>query len=157
MMQEKVGRRPRIRVAVALVEDDKLLLVEHSKQDRKYWLLPGGGVEWGEEARAAAYRELLEETGVEAEIGKLLLVSESVAPDRSRHLLHLVFSGRRLRTLGATLPEGERITDVRWIAIDELGELVFHPPIQDVLAALGSSGLKFAREDSVFLANSWVE
>jgi ADP-ribose pyrophosphatase YjhB (NUDIX family) len=144
-------------VAVALVEDGKLLLVEHCKGTHRYWLLPGGGLEWGEGAKQAAFRELLEETGVEAEIGHLLLASETVAPDASRHLLHLVFSGRRLRSVAVRPLEEERITDVRWVPLEEVSGLVFHPPIGATLRALGVDGLRYREQDSVFLGNLWVD
>ena len=39
-MTEKT--RPRVRVAGILIEDDKILLIEHTKNDKKYWLVPGG-------------------------------------------------------------------------------------------------------------------
>ncbi len=151
--------RPRIRVAVALIEEGKLLLVEHCKGKHRYWLLPGGGLEWGEGVKEAARRELLEETGVEAEIGHLLLASETVAPDTSRHLLHLVFSARRLNhsTNSPTSPEEERITDVRWISLDEVADLVFHPPIGGTLAKLGVEGLSYREQDTIFLGNLWVD
>lgn len=149
--------RPRIRVAIALYEDGKLLLVEHCKGDRKYWLLPGGGLEWGEGLRDAAYRELLEETGVEARIGHLVMVSETVSPDGSRHLIHLVFSAQRTGTGAVTTPEEERITDVRWVPLEELPNLTFHPPIGSALASLGREGLLFRDSDSVFLGNLWVD
>lgn len=151
--------RPRIRVAAALVEDGRLLLVEHCKDQHRYWLLPGGGLEWGEGVKDAARRELLEETGIEAEIGHLVLASETVAPDSSRHLLHLVFSARRLShsTHSPTSPEEERITDVRWIPLEDVADLIFHPPIGETLAKLGSEGLSFRSQDSIFLGNLWVD
>lgn len=149
--------RPRIRVAVALLEEGQLLLVEHCKGDQKYWLLPGGGLEWGEGAKHAAGRELLEETGVEAEIGHLLLASETVAPDASRHLLHLVFSARMIRSTPIPRLEEERITDVRWIPLSEVPQLTFHPPIGAMLAALGTDGLGFREQDPLFLGNLWVD
>lgn len=156
MVSQSRGR-PRIRVAIALYEDGKLLLVEHCKGDRKYWLLPGGGLEWGEGLREAAYRELLEETGVEARIGHLLMASETVSPDGSRHLIHLVFSGRRISTGTVTTPEEERITDVRWIPLEEVPKLTFHPPIGAALAALGPQGLEFRENDTIFLGNLWID
>lgn len=156
-MASQSRSRPRIRVAVALVEDGKLLLVEHCKGQRKYWLLPGGGLEWGEGVKLAARRELLEETGVEAEIGHLLLASETVSPDGARHLIHLVFSGRRLRSTDVAPLEEERITDVRWVPLEEVPLLTFHPPIGATLHALGVEGLGFRAEDNVFLGNLWVD
>ena len=58
-------KRPRVRVAVVVVHEGKILLVEHTKEDRNYWLLPGGGLEWGEGLKEALSREVAEETGLE--------------------------------------------------------------------------------------------
>ena len=38
----------RVRVAVIICRNNQVLLVEHQKKNKKYWLLPGGGVEFGE-------------------------------------------------------------------------------------------------------------
>ena len=49
--------RPRIRVAGILIEDDKILLIQHNKNNKKYWLIPGGGNEWGETSKEALIRD----------------------------------------------------------------------------------------------------
>ena len=58
-------RRP-VTLGVRVVvtdEESRVLLVRHSYVAG--WHLPGGGVEHGETAMVAVYKELLEETGVE--------------------------------------------------------------------------------------------
>jgi 8-oxo-dGTP diphosphatase len=65
---------------------------------RKYpppgWALPGGFIEAGESAAAAARRELLEETGLEAELTELFHVYADPARDPRGPTLSAVFIGR---------------------------------------------------------------
>ena len=41
-------KEPRIRVSGILTKDDKILFVKHRKKGEEYYLLPGGGVDFGE-------------------------------------------------------------------------------------------------------------
>ncbi|MEM6499378.1 MAG: NUDIX hydrolase, partial [Pseudomonadota bacterium] len=63
--------------AYVVVHDhnSRLLLTQFEKIGHPQsgaWTLPGGGMEWGEQAHETAARELKEETGLDAEIGPLL-------------------------------------------------------------------------------------
>ncbi len=151
--EHRIMRHPRIRVAAALIEDGKVLLVRHVKGDLTYWLLPGGGLEFGESLAEGARRELLEETGVEADVGDLLFAAETVAPDRSRHLIHLVFAARRA---GGQVKVGEepRLAEAKFVDTEQLRELVLHPPMKEPLVALMAGGDHPATS---FLGNLWVD
>jgi 8-oxo-dGTP diphosphatase len=76
-----------------------VLLIERAKGALKgLWSLPGGNIEPGETARAAALREVREETGVEADIHGLLDLHEVILRGadgtlRAHHLI-TVFCGR---------------------------------------------------------------
>ena len=59
--------------AVILRDEDGRFVVEKPNY-RDHWLLPGGGVDPGEDARRCAQREVSEELGLDIEVGRLLTV-----------------------------------------------------------------------------------
>lgn len=60
---------PRSAASAAVFRDGQVLMIERAKGALKgLWSLPGGHIEPGETAKAAAVREVLEETGVVADI-----------------------------------------------------------------------------------------
>ena len=87
---------------------------------RKYpppgWALPGGFVEAGETAAAAARRELREETGLDVELTELFHVYSDPARDPRGPTLGVVFIGRASGT-----PEGaDDAAEARAFAVDAL-------------------------------------
>lgn len=61
-----------MRVRAIIVSREHILLIERIKQDRHYWVFPGGGVESSDlTPEAALVRECREELGVVIEVEKL--------------------------------------------------------------------------------------
>lgn len=68
-------------VAVVFNQQNQILLVKTTYNRNHPWGLPGGSLEYGEAPEAAAVREIFEETGIEVEIEKFMMV-KSWLPDR---------------------------------------------------------------------------
>lgn len=134
-----MGAQPRIRVGVCITDADRILLVEHEKAGRRYWLVPGGGVEMGETLHESAARETLEETGYNVDIGPLQIVCEAIDPG-GRHIVNLVFAGQ---LTGGTLVVGTEdgaLRDAVWQPRSALRQLTMYPPIGDALLACWDDG-----------------
>lgn len=123
---------PRIRAAIVIVREDKVLLVEHSKNNHKYWLLPGGGVHNGELARNAAERELLEETNMHAEAGRFMFSAETIDPVTNRHIYHVFFEAENPRGEPSRGID-ERVVGAQFVSIDKLKYIDLRPRIGDEL------------------------
>jgi 8-oxo-dGTP diphosphatase len=134
-----MGAEPRIRVSAILSWNGRILLCRHEKGNRKYWLLPGGGVNSGESLTRALHRELAEEIGIDDELpleGPVAIV-DSIAPARSyvsKHVVHIIFSGDLGgRSLERVTSQDAAVRGHRLFSVPELDDVVLHPPIQRFL------------------------
>ena len=75
-------RRPVVGVGVVVLKDDHVLLIRRGKPPRNgQWSIPGGKQKLGETWRAAAHREVREETGIEIELIGLIDVVDAIVRD----------------------------------------------------------------------------
>jgi ADP-ribose pyrophosphatase YjhB (NUDIX family) len=87
-----IGNDVRIRVAGILIRGNRLLLIAHKKNDEIYWLLPGGGVDYGESLHEELIREFMEEHNISVDIKDVALISDSIDPSETGTLSIYVFS-----------------------------------------------------------------
>jgi 8-oxo-dGTP diphosphatase len=113
---------PKVAVAVLIVEDGEVLLVQRDNQpQRGKWSLPAGFVDAGEEPILAAERECLEEAGVQVQIEALIDVLSGQEHPNGAHIL-IAYKGR---IVGGNLQPGDDALQAAFFGLDNLPPLAF--------------------------------
>ena len=115
---------PRRGVSIAVFKGHAVLLVKRACAPwRGFWSLPGGSLKAGERPREAASRELMEETGISAEIEGLIDTVEITAKGDDGEAVKYrleVFYGLHA---GGSLGPGSDATKARWVTLRGLEKL----------------------------------
>jgi 8-oxo-dGTP diphosphatase len=118
--------------AVVKDEQGRLLLIKRGHEPGAgLWSLPGGRIEPGETDAEALVREMLEETGLTVEPGRLIGGVKRKGRDGDvldiRDYAATVISG--------TLRAGDDAADVRWVSVADLGSLAVTDGLIEALTA----------------------
>ena len=116
------------------VREGRVLLVasRYAGRTAPLWNLPGGRQERGELLAETALRELREETGLIGRVRELAYLSESYDPEGT-HFVASIFSVDVED--GDSRPGDDRIEDLAWVPLHEIGDYVTIPIVRDPLAA----------------------
>jgi 8-oxo-dGTP diphosphatase len=127
------------RVVAALILKDDLILAcqrtRHQPMPLK-WEFPGGKIEPGETPQEALRRELEEELGIDAEIGKQLAAVDHTYVNGNSVQLEFFKVERFQREL-----ENRIFQDVRWVSRKDLPKLDFLDADRDIVRRLAAGNL----------------
>ncbi|MDV9188205.1 NUDIX hydrolase [Streptomyces sp. SR27] len=120
---------------VAVTDDGRVLLIQRGWDPYAgHWALPGGHVDDGETSRAAAVRELEEETGVRVTEDELRLIGVWAQPGRDPRGRYVTVAYLAVVPAGTRATAGDDARDARWWPLTGLPErLAFDHA--DILAA----------------------
>jgi len=115
-------KKPSITVDGVIIKNGKVLLIKRRNEPFKgRWALPGGFVEYGETVEDAVLREVKEETGMDAEIKKLVGVYSDPSRDPRGHTISIVFL---LEGKGDVMA-GDDAVEAKFFDLNELPPLAF--------------------------------
>ena len=111
---------PEVCVGAVAVDNDQLLLIRRGRGPAQgEWSVPGGRVMAGETLAEAVVRELLEETGVEGVCNDLIGWVERIGDD-----YHHVILDFRVDVLEPTEPvAGDDAAEAAWVPLSEVADL----------------------------------
>ena len=141
----------RIRAAGILVKDGQILLVRHEKNEKSYWLIPGGGVDFGESVEDALIREYQEEVGLPIHVGPLVLVHDSIPSNKHRQVLNLYFTVTADHT-NIKVTQDAVLRDAAFYPLSEFGSMPVNPDVKkEILEGISQNWSQGCR----YLGNRW--
>ncbi len=113
---------PRAAASAAIFRGSRVLIAERGNGPmRGSWSLPGGKIEPGEKAAAAAVREIKEETNLDVELAGLLDLHEIIRADATGVVkFHYIIAVHFGTSLSGEPRAATDISDARFVALSEL-------------------------------------
>jgi ADP-ribose pyrophosphatase YjhB (NUDIX family) len=117
-------RNPGVGAAVVIFDDaGRILLVKRAPGATRagLWSIPAGYVDYGEDVRDGAARELLEETGLVAQVGDPVWIATNFH-DPAKITVGIWFAGT---VTGGNLQAGDDAAAAEWFPLNQLPPLAF--------------------------------
>lgn len=131
----------RIAGKAVIIENDRLLVTCNEDRDGRFYLLPGGGQEFGESLAETVQRECYEEIGCDVIVGDIVFVRDYIgdrheenleAFTNDRNVVHQVEVMFRCTLAPGEIPNNGPGADswqtgVEWMPLDTLADQRFYP------------------------------
>lgn len=116
------------RAGLIILDEGQVALIRRVRENKTYYVFPGGGVEAGESPQEAAEREAMEELGVRIELGPA--VYEVTGTVREQYFSASITGGEFGVGTGDEFSDPERgrgSYEAIWLPIDTLSEITVYP------------------------------
>ena len=114
---------PRVGVGAVVLDGDRVLLARRGRPPGQgKWSIPGGLVHLGERIEDAVVREIEEESGLRVRVLGLCGVIDRVVREGDAVRYHYVIIDYVAEAVGGRLQAGSDAAEVRWVAVDDLGQ-----------------------------------
>lgn len=143
------GKNVRVRAAGIIIDDDKLLLISHKKGPDVYWLLPGGGVDFGESLEEALIREFKEELNITIDVHRLAFICDSIDPTGERHIINMFFHCSYNRG-EYSIGKEKRLLGYKFFNRKEIEKIKIFPPVNNELISLMDG-----KECEIYIGKMW--
>jgi 8-oxo-dGTP diphosphatase len=128
-------QQPRLTSAVLIEKDGKFLLGKRNKATGNgLWVIPGGGVDFGETTQQAAIREIKEETNLDIELLNLICHKEVIATHANYHSVVFFYKAKPLHS---NIWASDDLSEIKYLTIEEIKQLTTAPSVQQVFEELG--------------------
>ena len=127
--------QPIVGVGAVIVNDGKVVLVKRRFEPLAgQWSLPGGRLELGETLEAGLTREMLEETGLEIQVGPVVDVFDRILLDPERKVrYHYVLIDYLCRPSGGSLAHGSDVAAAEFVDPADLERYRLTPKATSVI------------------------
>lgn len=125
VLKREYPHRPIIGVGVVVLRGDDVLLIQRMKPPKQdEWSLPGGAQDVGETLKAAAKREVFEETGLSVDIQSLVDVIDFIdRSDDGRVRFHYSLIDFWAEAHTENTRAGDDAAAVKWIQLRDIDAL----------------------------------
>jgi 8-oxo-dGTP diphosphatase len=132
------AKAPLVCVAIVLFDKDKVLMQQRKKEPfYDFWGFPSGKIQFSQYILEAAKDELMEETGLEAELSIKGLFCSKTFNDGKQIFNHHIFIVRGAAAKGKLLPKTREGIN-KWVHIKDIEKLHIFPDIPYLIRAANS-------------------
>lgn len=130
---------PEVAVGGVVIHRNRILLVQRGTPPAiGEWAIPGGRVELGETLQAAVEREIMEETGVRVQAGKMMHLFESIHEDPNGGIrFHYIIVDFQADYVAGNPAPRDDATDARWVSPQDAEKISINSSTLDLLKKIG--------------------
>ena len=142
LMERPTDKKRPIATVGALIEDGagKLLMIKTHKWGHR-WGIPGGKIERGESSEVALKREIREETNLEVEDVRFVMVQDCIDSEEFQSPEHFLLLNYVVRRTSGDVVLNDEAQEFRWVTAEDALELDLNQPTRVLLTEAMKDGL----------------